>query len=263
MRIVDESLPLDGYEAHACSLVRPGLEPIDCLHPLQSEHVVRVYLNGELSMSLTCSPDHIVELVLGRLFTEGIIGGVGEVDEIRLCEHSTRVSVDLPGRPAMAAPGEHTVDDVSTCSTDKRTMSSLFLKNEKLPRVAPIAWSDDDIFALAAVFEGDTPMHKRTYGAHSCYLARGREVLYCCEDLGRHNALDKVIGCALVDGVELAKCALFTSGRIPTDMCVKAIRARIPLMISKAVPTDLAVQMAREHGLVLVCAAHSDSFMVM
>jgi FdhD protein len=46
-------------------------------------------------------------------------------------------------------------------------------------------------------------------------------------------------------------------------MCVKAIRARIPIMASKAVPTDLAVQMAKEHGLTLVCAAHSDSFMVM
>lgn len=106
-------------------------------------------------------------------------------------------------------------------------------------------------------------MHRRTFGAHSCYLARGAEVLYCCEDLGRHNALDKVVGCALIDGVDLAQCAVFTSGRIPTDMCVKAIRARIPLMVSKAVPTDLAVRMAKEHGLELVCAAHTDSFMVM
>jgi FdhD protein len=263
MRIVDQSIPLDGHAEFACQLVKPGCAPEAFAYSLQSEHVVRVYVNGVLIMNLTCSPDHIVELVLGRMYTEGMIAGIGEIAELWLCEHSSRVLVYLNDREAAVASSGHIVEDVGTCCTDNRTLSSLFLRDEELPQVEPIAWCADDVFALAAVFESDTPMHKRTYGAHSCYLARDGEVLYCCEDLGRHNALDKVVGCALVDGVDLAQCAVFTSGRIPTDMCVKAIRARIPLMISKAVPTDLAVQMAKDHGLTLVCSAHSDSFMVM
>lgn len=87
-------------------------------------------------------------------------------------------------------------------------------------------------------------------------------MLYCCEDLGRHNAFDKVVGCALRDGVDLAHCTIFTSGRIPTDMVVKAIRAGIPTLISKAVPTDLTVDMARRYRLTLICSAHSDSLKV-
>jgi FdhD protein len=263
MRIVDQSTPLEGHAEYACQLVKPGESPVGFHYGLQAEHVVRVFVNGELVMNLTCSPDHIVELVVGRLFTEGMISGIDEVDEVWLCEHSSRVLVYLQDRQVAVGGVGRMVEDVGTCCTDNRTLSRLFLRDEELPRVDAIPWNEDDMFALAAVFEGDTPMHKHTYGAHSCYLARGRDVLYCCEDLGRHNALDKVVGCALVDGVDLSQCTLFTSGRIPTDMCVKAIRARIPIMASKAVPTDLAVQMAKEHGLTLVCAAHSDSFMVM
>jgi len=264
MRIVDQSTPIDGHVEHACHLVKPGAAPVDDAYGLQAEHVVRVYVNGELTMNLTCSPDHIVELVVGRLFTEGMVAGIDEIDEVWLCEHSTRVMVFLRDRQLPAAPArERIVQDVGTCCTDNRTLSSLFLRDEKLPQVTPIPWNAEDVFALASVFERDTPMHRKTYGVHSCYLAQGAQVLYCCEDLGRHNAFDKVVGCALIDGVDLSRCTVFTSGRVPTDMAVKAIRARIPVMVSKAVPTDLAVQMAEEHGLTLLCSAHSDSFRIM
>ena len=263
MRVIDQSTGLEGHAEFACELVKPGCDPAPSTCALQSEHVVRVYVNGELVMNLTCSPDHIIELVVGRMFTEGMVDGIDEVDEIWLCEHSSRVLVYLRNRESVVESGGRMVEDVGTCCTDNRTLSSLFLRNEELPQVKAVPWTAEDVFALASVFEDDTPMHRRTYGAHSCYLTRGSDVLYCCEDLGRHNALDKVIGSALIDGVDLSRCAIFTSGRIPTDMCVKAIRAGVPLMISKAVPTDLAVQMAKEHGLTLICSAHSDSFRVM
>lgn len=105
-------------------------------------------------------------------------------------------------------------------------------------------------------------MHRKSFGTHSCYLARGGEVLYSFEDLGRHNAFDKAIGRALIDGVDLTECTVFTSGRVPTDMAVKAIRAKVPVLASKAVPTDLTVEMARTFNLTLICSAHSDSFRV-
>jgi FdhD protein len=154
------------------------------------------------------------------------------------------------------------VEEVGTCSTDLRPFSHLAFRTEDLPQLEPIAWTEDDIFALTRDFEADSPMHRLSFGSHSCYLAQGAEVLYCCEDLGRHNAFDKVLGCALIDGVDLGKCTIFTSGRVPTDMVAKAIRAKVPILVSKAVPTDLTLHLAREHGLTLICSAHSDSFRV-
>ena len=62
------------------------------------------------------------------------------------------------------------------------------------------------------------PLYRATHAVHSCLLLRAGKILYRCEDLGRHNALDKAVGCALTEGVPLAECVLFTSGRVPVDM---------------------------------------------
>ena len=265
MRIIDRSRPLEGHSAVAGWMVKPECEAEPFRYHLQSEHAVQVYVNDALAMNITCSPRDIVELVLGRLFTQNIIADADEVDELELCEDSSCAKVRLhkgypsiPGAPENDAP----IEDVGTCYSESRTVGALFQRDAELRPLSPIPWSAQDVFALARVFEGDTPMHRRTYGAHSCYLARGNEILYCCEDLGRHNAFDKVIGSALRDGVDLGECTVFTSGRVPTDMALKAVRAHIPIMVSKAVPTDLAARMAAEYRLTLICSAHSDSFVV-
>ena len=78
------------------------------------------------------------------------------------------------------------------------------------------------------------------------------------EDIGRHNALDKCIGYALLEQLELSECILFTTGRVPTDMVQKVIAAGIPVLASKAVPTDQAIELAKKYRLNLICRAWPD-----
>lgn len=260
MRIIDQSLPIEQQSSYPCICVSAEGERSRGEYHLQNENAVRVYVNGELTMTLMCSADHIVELVVGRLYTENMIDSADEIEEVWLCEYSTRVLVYLADRRADIS--KRMEQTVPTCCTFNRNLNGYFVKGEDVKPVRPIAWSTEDIFALARVFEGDSPMHRRSFGVHSCYLARGAEVLYSFEDLGRHNAFDKVVGKALVDGIDLRQCTVFTSGRIPTDMAVKAIRACVPVLVSKAVPTDLTVEMARAFDLTLICSAHSDSIKV-
>lgn len=98
-----------------------------------------------------------------------------------------------------------------------------------------------------------------TVGVHSCILAKEGRVLVNCEDIGRHNAIDKAVGWALLNGINLEECMLYSSGRVPTDMVRKAIRAGVPVFISKGVPTVQAVKMAKEYGLKLIGSARPDS----
>ena len=123
----------------------------------------------------------------------------------------------------------------------------------------PIPWEASQVFSLAERFLSEMPLHRQTKSAHSCFLARGDTLLFQCEDIGRHNALDKVIGYALRNGVDLTRCMVYSSGRIPTDMAVKVIRAGIPILISKATPSSEAVALAERCGLTLICAAMADN----
>ncbi len=102
------------------------------------------------------------------------------------------------------------------------------------------------------------PLHSQTWATHSCFLACDGELLFQCEDIGRHNALDKAIGYSLRHNIDLKKCVVYSSGRIPTDMAIKAIRAGIPVLASKASPSAEAVAMAKEYHLTLICAARRD-----
>ena len=226
---------------------------------VQGEHTLDVYLDGKLSMRIVCSPFDLQELVLGRLFTEGVIESADDVEFMYLCEHATIIRVLLREkrdlRPVSAPI-------IPSCCTGNKVFEALETVGQGMEPVTPVPWESAWIFRLADLFSGDTPMHRRTFGAHSCYLAIGDSVLYTCEDLGRHNAFDKVIGCALRNHDDLSRAIIYTSGRIPVDMVTKAIRAGIPILVSKAVPTDLTIELAREFDLTLICAARPDSMKV-
>jgi FdhD protein len=129
---------------------------------------------------------------------------------------------------------------------------------ERIP--APPVWRPEDVFALAARFRQGMPIHSATGATHSCFLMRGGEIVYECEDLSRHNAVDKAVGFAVVSGTPLGECLLYTSGRLPEEQVRRAAAAGIGVLVSKATPTAQAVELARALGVVLLCRAWEDRF---
>jgi len=106
---------------------------------------------------------------------------------------------------------------------------------------------------LTAAMHAGLPLYRATRAVHSCFVLHKGEIVFACEDLGRHNALDKAVGCAVLAGLPLAECVLYTSGRVPLDMVRKAIRAGVPVLVSKSMPTVQSAELAAEYGLQLVC----------
>ena len=115
---------------------------------------------------------------------------------------------------------------------------------------------------MADAFADGSPLHGITFATHSCNLAQKDNILISCEDIGRHNALDKVIGYALRHNIDLHQCMVYSSGRIPTDMTLKVIHAGIPILSSKASPTSEAIDLAKKYHLTLICAARRDRMKV-
>ena len=222
---------------------------------VQSEDVLTICVNGRIVASLTCSADHPEELVAGHLLTSGIItpGTAPESLTITIAAPTADVRIAglQPAAPAQAdAPLHITTSHARLVAGVSRPVKPF----------APTPWTAASVLSLAAEFAKDRTSHARTRGCHSAYLSDGERVLCVREDVGRHNAVDKVVGWAFLEGVDLGACMLYTSGRVPTDMVFKAIRAGIPVLVSKSVTTDKAIALARSAGLVLVCEARPDAF---
>ena len=228
--------------------------------PVLKEHLMDVYINDQLTMKLICIPQYLAELVLGRLLTEGMVHGPEDVAQIYVCEYGSRAKVLL--KETKRNDSKEYVEVTPTCCTGNHILNNYFQHQESFPPVAPISWKASHVFALADRFAEGMPLHQKTWATHSCFLAQGGDLLFQCEDIGRHNAMDKAIGYALRHHIDLGKCMVYSSGRIPTDMAMKAIRAGIPVLASKASPSKEAVILAKEYGLTLVCAARRDRMKV-
>lgn len=219
------------------------------------EHAFELYVNEALAAKLVCTPSELVELVVGRMVSEGMIRNVFEIDNIYVCESGNKVKVFLKENIVF----EQHMEQIPTCCTDNKILLQK-QNSPKLKRLEKVELNNDWIFKLAGEFANGSKIHKATKGTHSCYLACGEEIIFACEDIGRHNAMDKAIGYAVMNDYDRTKCILFTSGRVPIDMVRKVIAAEIPVLASKAVPTKEAVEMAQEYNLNLICMAWPDRF---
>ena len=241
------------------------------------EHEMNLYVNDRLAARLVCTPSFLPEMVLGRLVTSRVIGSadiadmadkgdmadiadvVDLVEKISICDsgHTARVSLCREAEVSL----EFTIPkELTSCPANK-----VFVRNQAAGDLKPLAgsdWSPDDIFRLAGRFSRGSGIHKKTQGTHSAYLYHDGGIIFSAEDIGRHNAMDKVIGYMLLEQIPPRECMVYTTGRVPTDMVEKAIAARIPVLVTKAVPTDQAVEMAKRYNLTLICKAWPDSFEV-
>jgi FdhD protein len=206
------------------------------------------------------TPGNDRELVAGLLFTEGLIGDIGQVREIKCADSAgdavrNVARVELRRGAKLAAEvGRRGFSAGSSCGAcGKATIDQLRSRGVRRPNelarfdAEMLCGLPDKLRAAQAVFG-------RTGGLHAAGLfdARG-ELAVSREDIGRHNAVDKVIGWALLQKrMPLDDSLLLVSGRGGFEIVQKALVAGIPLLASVSAPSSLAVQMAREMGLTLV-----------
>ena len=238
-------------------------QPAEIELNIATEHHMLVVINTVPTFEVVCSPDHLSELVVGRLLSEGIVASVGEISQVYICDEGKRAEVLLKDSKR-GDFNKTSIDQVSTCCTGNKTLNSYYKPHDVLQPVTPICWTKEWLFNMTKFFRKDSPAHKKSFGTHSCYVSWdtsdfSMDKPFVCEDLGRHNAFDKAIGCAVCAGIDLKRCMAFTSGRLPVDMVSKAVRAKIPILASKAVPTESGIELARQSKLTLICSAYPDS----
>jgi FdhD protein len=225
---------------------------------------VRVSVPGKSAETISVTmrtPGHDFELAVGFLFTEGIIAGAGDFRTVKYCQidddaeqlyNIVTVEVTKPfaeglARRAMVTSascgicGTESIDQLLTCTTPVSADEGPILTAEVL-------------LGVAEAVRKSQPTFDRTGGLHASALFNDEgEITLVREDIGRHNAVDKVIGHAVMNKqVPLTKFGLFCSGRLSFEIIQKAAMARIAMIAAVGAPSSLAVETADKLGITVV-----------
>jgi FdhD protein len=216
---------------------------------------------GDVAVSVTMrTPGHDLELAIGFLFTEGLISGRSQIASVRYepearQNRANRVRVDLaPGISLDLEASRRNFYTASSCGIcGKASIDAVRVRRIEPPN--PECAIDPEVLCrLPDQLLAAQPIFGRTGGLHAAGLfSLSGELLALREDVGRHNAVDKVVGWALAnDRVPLGDSLLVVSGRGGFEIVQKALVAGVPVLASVSAPSDLAVNLAREFGMTLI-----------
>jgi FdhD protein len=220
-----------------------------------------VLVNGRELVQLMCSPHQVSALVIGFLSLEGVIDGYDDVDGVRVCLDDRVAEVWLRGEPP-ELPSRRIV--TSGCTGGVSFGAYLDeLEPLRLPpdevRIAPAR-----AYGLLRDLHDRATLYKQAGGVHTALLAEpatGR-VLAVAEDIGRHNTIDKLRGQALMWDLDTRGMAMVASGRISSEMLLKAAIMGVPIVASRTSPTKLAVTLGERLGLTVIGYLRSASMNV-
>jgi FdhD protein len=215
---------------------------------LPAEVLLTIEVDGRPLSRLSCSPFDRKELVLGWLFSQGLVQTPGDVAAFRIQEDRALVRL----RPSAAPRLEqyHPVQVVACSGGDVEP--DLFAAPPAVSRCYALNLAR--AVQLMEQLPRRTKMFRKHGGIHCSMLADMKEmsILVSREDIGRSNSVDKVIGWGLVHGVDFSRSALFITGRVSAEMALKVLHAGIPALVSQTTLTSKALEIVRQSGLTLI-----------
>jgi FdhD protein len=216
------------------------------------EEQIHVYLNNQKLISLMCYPDKIKELILGFIYLEDILETQGNLKDIVLDKKEN--AVYCQGKFNKKAVKNLRDSRTITTGCNKGVTGIDFKKPEDCKRInTSVRYSGNTLIDIAKRFNRNSDLFLKTGAVHSVglYDKKGNRIAFA-EDIGRHNAFDKVVGEILFNNIKLDDKILFTSGRISSEIMAKTIKAKIPVIISRAAPTFYAYKLAENFFITLI-----------
>ena len=216
------------------------------------EQPLTIHVNGERFLTVLCSPMKLEDFVVGYLWLEKVITGLDEITALAVSPVDGRADVTL-ARP-VALPTERILTSGCGGGITFRIDHRLFPRLGSSLRVRPedLSRRMKDLFVAAVHYQASR-------GIHGAALADPDALLVVAEDVGRHNAVDKVVGEALRRGISTVDRILLSTGRVSSEMLLKAARMGVPLIASRTSPTEMAVALAEQLGVTVCGYVRPDS----
>jgi len=222
------------------------------------EWPVWLEVNGAPTVTWMCTPDQLEELAAGWLHGEGYIETVDDLLKLRPCATDLGFWADVrPERVALVQSEDRRRVLASGCGA----VTTLLADPHAVP-LAPARGEPPSPESLRTLFKALFArgiLYNETGGIHAAALTDAAELLFHAEDIGRHNAVDKVIGAAVLARRTIAGLGLLVTGRISAELAFKASRAGLAWVATPSVPSTLALTIAQRSGMILVGRAVSGS----
>ncbi|MFZ2445277.1 MAG: formate dehydrogenase accessory sulfurtransferase FdhD [Syntrophobacteraceae bacterium] len=225
------------------------------------EKPVTLYLNGREVVTLLCAGHHLDELAAGFFYSEGFVSTPDDILKIETDEAAGRVDFATRNEARMTERLWQKRTISSGCGKGSLFYYSLdaLLSRpvESAVRISPCQVLDrvDDLNRLSETY-------RRTHGVHNTILASPDRVIIFRDDIGRHNAVDMIVGHVFLNGIPLDDKMLITTGRLTSEMLIKAAKVNIPVLVSRNTATSLAVELAASLGVTLIGYARAGKFTV-
>ncbi len=218
-----------------------------------SEMGLTIFINGQEIATILCTPTKLTHLVLGFMYSEGIIADMGDVASLRVCEDEPIADVRLT-KSEYTPPSRRTLTSgcgsgVSFETQAPKVDSDLVVTPEEVQALMKQLYQQQNLFQLSG-------------GIHSSALCDRKQILVLAEDIGRHNTLDKIMGECLMRRLPARGHLLITTGRISSEMLLKAARMQAPIVVSRSSPTERAIRLGKELGITVIGYARGDHLSV-
>jgi len=210
-----------------------------------TERQILISVNGKEVLSLFCTPTMIKEFVVGFFLNEGIIKGHFCADAITIqYGEGMNIHVNIPADGEVSLEGMvRTSGCIGGITFDrkeyKKASDSFFVASDKLK-------------AMFKEFNRKATLFKATGCMHSAAISDGQKILVVAEDIGRHNAVDKVIGHCIIENIPLEDKMMLVSGRLSSEIVSKSARWGVPVIVSRTSPTSYAVEIAEQANITLI-----------
>ncbi|MEG6520477.1 formate dehydrogenase accessory sulfurtransferase FdhD [Desulfotomaculum sp. 1211_IL3151] len=227
---------------------------------LVREVPITLFLNDKEFVTMVCSPQAVEELAIGFLCSEGLLQSLDEIKNIWYDEENGIVYLDAPG---IEAESKFLKRNITSCCGRGRPVFYFVNDAKSMNKVTTdLMITPGMVWDLSDRLEEMSTLFQETGGVHNAALCTPTEVVYFYEDVGRHNAVDKIFGRSFLDKIPLEDKILVFSGRISSEIVIKIGKMGLPVIISRSAPTDLGLEMAKQLGITVIGFAKGEKMNV-
>jgi FdhD protein len=210
---------------------------------LPGEMALTISVNRQELVTILCTPTKLNCLVLGFLYAEGIISGIGDVANMQVCEEESLADVTL-------SDAEYELPTKRTLTPGCGGGATFKIQGQKVD--SDLVATPEEVLSLMKQLQEQMVLYRLSGGVHASALADTKNLLVVAEDIGRHNTLDKIQGECLLRGLRTRDRLLLSTGRISSEMLLKAAKMKVPVVVSRHSTTGAAVPLALDLGITLV-----------